>query len=104
MRFGESELDSEALPLADRYRVVRGLSEALATPLSDADATRQMLSQALKQVGTLDILVNNAGIVRDGAIWNMGEADFDVRVKVSVWTVRCATLRAAVEGYLGRAL
>ena len=32
----------------------------------------------------LDILVNNAGIVRDGAIWNMSDADFDAVMRVHV--------------------
>ena len=34
--------------------------------------------------GQLDVLVNNAGIVRDSAIWNMSEADFDAVIKVHV--------------------
>ena len=42
--------------------------------------------------------------IEDAQRLTLGEADFDVRVKVSVWTVRCATLRTAVEGYLGRAI
>ena len=38
-------------------------AHAFVVDLSDAQATRQMLQQALQQVGALDILVNNAGIV-----------------------------------------
>ena len=35
-------------------------------------------------LGQLDILVNNAGIVRDSAIWNMSEGDFDAVIAVHV--------------------
>ena len=41
-----------------------------------------MIQQAVDDFGRLDILVNNAGIVRDAAIWNMDEADFDAVIRV----------------------
>ncbi len=43
-----------------------------------------MVAQAVDTCGKLDVLVNNAGIVRDGAIWNMTEADFDAVIRVHV--------------------
>ena len=45
-------------------------------------AAGEMVAQAVADFGRLDILVNNAGIVRDSAIWNMDEADFDSVIKV----------------------
>jgi ergothioneine biosynthesis protein EgtB len=39
-------IDSATQPLAERYRAVRGLSEALVVPLSDADATVQAMPDA----------------------------------------------------------
>jgi NAD(P)-dependent dehydrogenase (short-subunit alcohol dehydrogenase family) len=48
-----------------------------------------LIEQACEVFGGLDILVNNAGIVRDGAIWNMTEADFDSVIRVHLkgaWT------------------
>ena len=48
-----------------------------------------MIAQAVDTFGRLDVLVNNAGIVRDGAIWNMTEADFD------------AVHRGPPQGHLG---
>jgi NAD(P)-dependent dehydrogenase (short-subunit alcohol dehydrogenase family) len=50
--------------------------------VSDHAAAGAMIQQAVDDFGRLDILVNNAGIVRDAAIWNMGEADFDAVIRV----------------------
>jgi NAD(P)-dependent dehydrogenase (short-subunit alcohol dehydrogenase family) len=50
--------------------------------VSNYDAAGEMIDQAVADFGRLDILVNNAGIVRDSAIWNMSEADFDSVIAV----------------------
>ena len=52
--------------------------------MSDYEGAGRMVQQAIDTYGKLDVLVNNAGIVRDGAIWNMSEADFDAVIKVHV--------------------
>jgi NAD(P)-dependent dehydrogenase (short-subunit alcohol dehydrogenase family) len=50
--------------------------------VSNHAAAGEMVAQAVEAFGGLDILVNNAGIVRDSAIWNMSEADFDSVIAV----------------------
>ena len=50
--------------------------------VADHDAARDLVAQAVDTYGRLDVLVNNAGIVRDSAIWNMREADFDSVIRV----------------------
>jgi NAD(P)-dependent dehydrogenase (short-subunit alcohol dehydrogenase family) len=50
--------------------------------VSDYDGAGRMVQQAVDTYGQLDVLVNNAGIVRDSAIWNMSEGDFDAVIKV----------------------
>ncbi|CAN5691950.1 SDR family oxidoreductase [soil metagenome] len=52
--------------------------------VSDFEAAGQMVHQAVETYGRLDIVVNNAGVVRDAAIWNMSELDFDVVMRVHV--------------------
>ena len=52
--------------------------------VADHEGAGRMVAQAVDTWGKLDILVNNAGIVRDGAIWNMTEADFDAVLNVHV--------------------
>jgi NAD(P)-dependent dehydrogenase (short-subunit alcohol dehydrogenase family) len=52
--------------------------------VSDYEGAGRMVAQAVDTYGRLDVLVNNAGIVRDAAIWNMSEADFDAVIRVHV--------------------
>ena len=61
-----------------------GAAVASYDDVSDYEGAGRMVQQAVDTYGHLDILVNNAGIVRDGAIWNMSEADFDAVIKVHV--------------------
>lgn len=50
--------------------------------VADYDAVGDLVASTVATHGRLDILVNNAGIVRDSAIWNMEEADFDSVLRV----------------------
>jgi NAD(P)-dependent dehydrogenase (short-subunit alcohol dehydrogenase family) len=52
--------------------------------VADQEGAGRMVQQAVDTYGQLDILVNNAGIVRDGAIWNMSDTDFDAVIRVHV--------------------
>jgi len=52
--------------------------------VADHEGAGRMVAQAVDTWGQLYVLVNNAGIVRDGAIWNMADADFDAVVRVHV--------------------
>jgi len=81
--------------------------------VADYEAAGAMVGQAVDTWGQLDVLVNNAGIVRDGAIWNMSEADFDAVLRVHVkgswapchWAARHWRERAkAGETFTGRVI
>lgn len=67
-----------------------GVAVANYGDVSDFAAAGEMVRQAVDTYGQLDIVVNNAGIVRDAAIWNMSEQDFDAVMRVHVkgtWTI-----------------
>jgi NAD(P)-dependent dehydrogenase (short-subunit alcohol dehydrogenase family) len=58
--------------------------------VSNHQQAGELVQQAVDAFGKLDIVVNNAGIVRDAAIWNMPEGDFDAVMGVHVkgtWNV-----------------
>lgn len=81
--------------------------------VADYEGAGRMVQQAVDTYGQLDILVNNAGIVRDSAIWNMSEGDFDAVLNVHVkgtwapchWAARHWRDRAkAGEAFTGRVI
>lgn len=81
--------------------------------VADYGGAGRMVAQAVDAYGRLDVLVNNAGIVRDSAIWNMGEADFDAVLRVHVkgtwapchWAARHWRDRSkAGESFTGRVI
>ncbi|HET8930102.1 MAG TPA: SDR family NAD(P)-dependent oxidoreductase [Acidimicrobiales bacterium] len=65
--------------------------------VADHDGAGRMIAQAVDTYGRLDILVNNAGIVRDSAIWNMDEADFDSVIAVHLKGTWAPSKHAAIH-------
>jgi NAD(P)-dependent dehydrogenase (short-subunit alcohol dehydrogenase family) len=53
-----------------------------AADVSDFEAARGMIQQAIDTYGRLDVLINNAGILRDRMLVNMSEAEWDAVIKV----------------------
>jgi NAD(P)-dependent dehydrogenase (short-subunit alcohol dehydrogenase family) len=67
-----------------------GTAVANYADVSKFDQAGELVQQAIDTYGTIDIVINNAGIVRDAAIWNMPESDFDAVMGVHVkgtWNV-----------------
>jgi NAD(P)-dependent dehydrogenase (short-subunit alcohol dehydrogenase family) len=61
-----------------------GVAAANYEDVSDHEGAGRMIAQAADTWGRLDILVNNAGIVRDAAVWNLSEENFDAVMRVHV--------------------
>ncbi len=53
--------------------------------VADADAVTAFVATVARDFGSLDILVNNAGIARDGLMFRMSDADFDLVLKVNLY-------------------
>ena len=61
-----------------------GRTCAIAADVSDIDAAKQLVDEAVAELGRIDVLVNNAGITRDGLLARMSEADFDDVINVNL--------------------
>ncbi len=59
-----------------------GEAVANGADVSDWDAAKAMIDQAVATWGRLDVLVNNAGILRDRMLANMSEAEWDAVIRV----------------------
>jgi NAD(P)-dependent dehydrogenase (short-subunit alcohol dehydrogenase family) len=73
---------SPAQQVVDEIRAAGGEAIANGDDVSDFEAARRMIDQALTSFGRLDVVVNNAGILRDRMLVNMSEAEWDAVIKV----------------------
>ena len=62
--------------VVEQIRAAGGQAIASAASVTDFDAVRAMVEQAVAAWGRVDILVNNAGILRDKSFGKMDLADF----------------------------
>ncbi|MCY3967849.1 MAG: SDR family oxidoreductase [bacterium] len=68
--------------VVEEIRAIGGEAVVNGADVSDFEAARAMIHQAIDTFGTLDILINNAGILRDRMLFTMDEVDFDTILKV----------------------
>jgi len=54
---------------------------------SDYKAAQDMVSEVLKEFGSVDVLINNAGITKDNLLMRMNEDDFDQVMQVNLKSV-----------------
>ncbi len=83
--------------VVERIRALGGEAVADYGDVADEADAEAMVARAYDEWGRLDILVNNAGVIRDGFIWELEAADFDVVMRVharGTWlTCRAAARR-----------
>jgi NAD(P)-dependent dehydrogenase (short-subunit alcohol dehydrogenase family) len=73
--------------------------------VADANETKAMADQVIKEWGKIDILVNNAGITRDGLLLRMKEEDWNLVLQVNLnGTFNCtkAVLQPMTKQRYGR--
>ncbi len=68
--------------VVQEIRAAGGEAVANGDNVSDFDAAKRMIEQAVDEFGGLDVLVNNAGILRDRMLVNMEEAEWDAVIQV----------------------
>ena len=68
--------------VVEEIRSMGGEAVVNGADVSDFEAARDMIHQAIDTFGTLDILINNAGILRDRMVFSMSESDWDAVVQV----------------------
>lgn len=71
-----------AAEVVNEIRQAGGEAIANGSDVSDFNAAREMIEQAISTYGRLDVLVNNAGILRDRMLVNMKESEWDAVIKV----------------------
>jgi NAD(P)-dependent dehydrogenase (short-subunit alcohol dehydrogenase family) len=86
---------SPAQQVVDEIAAMGGEAVVNGADVSDWDATRQMIEQAVDTFGRLDIVVNNAGILRDRMLTNMTEDEWDLVVRVHMKGTFCPARHAA---------
>ncbi len=75
--------------IAAEIRAAGGTAVANYDSVSDFEAARRIVDQAVREFGRLDLLVNNAGFVRDRMLFNMSEEEFDSVVGVHLKGTFC---------------
>ena len=73
---------SPAAQVVAEIRAAGGEAVANGADVSDWDASKAMIDQAVSEFGKLDVLINNAGILRDRMLVNMTEAEWDAVIQV----------------------
>jgi len=75
---------SAAQAVVDEIIAKGGVAAANTDSVASWDGSKGIIDQAVQTFGDLHVVVNNAGIVRDRALVNMSEAEFDAVLAVNL--------------------
>lgn len=73
-----------AAAVVEEIRSVGGVAEASILDVAEWSSGEELVAHAVDAFGDVNILVNNAGILRDRALVNMTEQDWDVIMQVDL--------------------
>ncbi|RMF17551.1 MAG: SDR family NAD(P)-dependent oxidoreductase [Candidatus Dadabacteria bacterium] len=79
---GEGADEGPAHEVAEEIRAKGGKAVANTANVTDHQAMKETVEQAVREFGRLDIVVNNAGILRDKMIFSMEESMWDAVMAV----------------------
>ena len=79
---GDATEESPAEAVVREITDAGGSAHASGNDISDWEASQHLIDEAYSRYGRLDILVNNAGVLRDRMLFNLGEEEFDLVIKV----------------------
>jgi len=79
-----SERRRSADRVVEEIRAAGGKAIASTVDVADWSAGEQLVAEAVDTFGDLHVVVNNAGVLRDRALVNMSEEDFDVVLDVDL--------------------
>jgi len=96
--FSDLMMDENAESLVKEIEAMGLKAKGYASDASSFDQSEEMVNEIAKEFGRIDILVNNAGITRDNLLMRMGEADWDLVIKVNLKSV--FNLTKAVQKYM----
>jgi NAD(P)-dependent dehydrogenase (short-subunit alcohol dehydrogenase family) len=91
-----NDLGDNAATVAAEITAAGGEAVANQSSVSDWDASKEMIDQAVDTFGDLHILVNNAGVLRDKMSFNMDESDWDLVINVHLKGHFCPSRHAGV--------
>jgi NAD(P)-dependent dehydrogenase (short-subunit alcohol dehydrogenase family) len=80
--FGQGKAASPAEQVVAEIRAAGGTAVASHHDVADWDQAEAMIRLAVEEFGDLHVLVNNAGILRDRALANMNEGEWDAVIRV----------------------
>ncbi|MGI9623617.1 MAG: SDR family NAD(P)-dependent oxidoreductase, partial [Acidimicrobiales bacterium] len=93
---GIGEDISPAQQVVDEIRGMGGEAVVNGSSVSDFNASKEMIEQAVDTYGDLNILINNAGILRDRMLFSLSEDDWDSIMAVHLKGTFGPTHHAAV--------
>ena len=79
-----NDVDDPVAEVVDEVKSLGGEAVASSDDVADWEGGRRLIATAVETFGGLDVVVNNAGILRDRAIVNMTEEEWDTVIRVDL--------------------